>query len=170
MYACRESMLRRSVKGARMAPASCIGAAKPRLMALRQRVGDSNVSYALEPQRDRHGRALGVCSLGGGDLNAWLVSEGHALAYRRYSLKYVDQEKEARAAGRGVGGRLRSALGLAVRRAVADRHPGWLRKHQRARSMPWPCTTTTTTAALHARKRESTASRRCTETTRRIGT
>ena len=70
--------------------------------ALRHRVGGSNVSCALEAERDRHGRALGVCSLGGADLNAWLVSEGHALAYRRYSLKYVDQEEAARAARRGI--------------------------------------------------------------------
>ena len=70
--------------------------------ALRKRVGGSNVSCALEPQRDRYGRALGACVLGGEDLNAWLVSEGHALAYRRYSLKYVEQEKAARAVRRGM--------------------------------------------------------------------
>ena len=45
---------------------------------------------------------VGVCALGGEDLNAWLVSEGHALAYRRYSLKYVEQEKAARAVRRGI--------------------------------------------------------------------
>jgi hypothetical protein len=36
------------------------------------------------------------------DLGAWMVSEGLALAYRRYSHDYVDEEAEARAARRGV--------------------------------------------------------------------
>ena len=70
--------------------------------ALRERIGDRNVSCAIDAQRDRYGRALGVCALRGGDLNAWLVSQGHALAYRRYSLEYVEQEEAARAAGRGI--------------------------------------------------------------------
>ena len=39
---------------------------------------------------------------GGGDLNAWMVTEGWAFAYRRYSLDYVDEESRAQAAKRGV--------------------------------------------------------------------
>ena len=70
--------------------------------ALRERIGDGNVVCALDPQRDRYGRALGVCSVHGEDLNAWLVSQGYALAYRRYSTRYVEQEEAAREAGRGV--------------------------------------------------------------------
>ena len=31
-----------------------------------------------------------------------MVSQGHALAYRRYSLKYIEEEEAARAAGRGL--------------------------------------------------------------------
>ena len=72
------------------------------IYALHGRIGKGNVVCAIDAARDRYGRALGVCSLGGEDLNAWLVSEGHALAYRRYSLKYVDQEEAARADGRGI--------------------------------------------------------------------
>ncbi len=60
------------------------------------------VSCAIDPYRDRYERALGVYALRGGDLNAWLVSQGHALAYRCYSLAYVEQEKAARAAGREI--------------------------------------------------------------------
>ena len=70
--------------------------------ALRERIGDGKVACAIDSQRDRYGRALGVCSVHGEDLNAWLVSQGHALAYRRYSMRYVEQEEEAKAAGRGV--------------------------------------------------------------------
>ena len=43
-----------------------------------------------------------MCAVHGEDLNAWLVSQGHALAYRRYSVKYVGQEETARAAARGL--------------------------------------------------------------------
>lgn len=51
---------------------------------------------------DRYGRAVAVCFLGELDLNAWLVRQGHALAYRRYSRVYVDEEEAARSARRGV--------------------------------------------------------------------
>ena len=36
------------------------------------------------------------------DLEKWMVSQGWALAYRRYSLDYVDEEAEAQAARRGI--------------------------------------------------------------------
>ena len=51
---------------------------------------------------DRYGRVVAVCSVAGEDLNAWMVSEGLALAYRRYSLDYVGAEQAAEEAGRGV--------------------------------------------------------------------
>lgn len=34
---------------------------------------------------DRYGRGAAVCFLGGEDVNRWLVREGYAVAYRRYS-------------------------------------------------------------------------------------
>lgn len=37
-----------------------------------------------------------------GDINAWLVREGWALAYRRYSRAYVDEELAAKVARRGI--------------------------------------------------------------------
>lgn len=51
---------------------------------------------------DMYGRMVGVCVGPKGDLSARVVDEGLALAYRRYSLDYVDKEDAARAAGRGV--------------------------------------------------------------------
>ena len=54
--------------------------------------------------RDRHGRLIAVCyagGVGGPELGAWLVSEGWALAYRRYSTDYVSGEQVAREARRG---------------------------------------------------------------------
>ena len=51
---------------------------------------------------DRYGRTIGVCGSGGEDLNAWLVANGWALAYRRYSEDYVDEEEQARSNKRGM--------------------------------------------------------------------
>ena len=52
--------------------------------------------------RDRYGRIVAVCRLGGEDLNAWMVSQGWALAYRRYSRAYVVEEGSAKKAGLGL--------------------------------------------------------------------
>ena len=51
---------------------------------------------------DRYGRTIGVCSAAGRDLNAWLVANGWALAYRRFSEDYADEEEEARSTRRGI--------------------------------------------------------------------
>ena len=53
-------------------------------------------------ETDRYGRSIGVCSSGGEDLNAWLVANGWALAYRQYAEDYVSQEEDARSNGRGI--------------------------------------------------------------------
>ena len=55
-----------------------------------------------ERDRDRYGRVVAVCRYGGQDVNAWLVREGWAIAYRRYSMAYVGAEADAKAAKRGV--------------------------------------------------------------------
>ena len=51
---------------------------------------------------DRYGRLIAVCYVGDTDINAWLVRNGWALAYRRYSRDYVDEERAAERAGAGV--------------------------------------------------------------------
>ena len=54
-------------------------------------------------QRDRYGRLLATCfTSNGADLNGWMVKQGHALAYRRYSERYVPQEEMAREGKRGL--------------------------------------------------------------------
>ena len=47
-------------------------------------------------------RFVAVCTAGGQDLAAWLARNGLALAFRRYSLYYVEDEQTAQAAGLGV--------------------------------------------------------------------
>jgi len=51
---------------------------------------------------DVYGRTLAVCTVAGEDLNAWMVRQGWALAFVRYSKEYVPDEEAARAAGRGI--------------------------------------------------------------------
>ena len=51
---------------------------------------------------DRYGRTLAVCSVAGEDLNAWMVHEGWALAFVRYSIAYVKDEEKAHTAQRGL--------------------------------------------------------------------
>lgn len=53
-------------------------------------------------KRDRYGRRIAVCYVGDDDLNARMVRDGWALAYRKYSKVYVAQETEARASGSGM--------------------------------------------------------------------
>lgn len=52
--------------------------------------------------RDRYGRAVSVCAADGTDLAEALVEQGAAVAYRRYSLRYVAAETRARARRLGV--------------------------------------------------------------------
>ena len=53
-------------------------------------------------ETDRYGRVIGVCSSGGEDLNAWLVTNGWALAYRQYAEDYVSEEEQAQSNRRGI--------------------------------------------------------------------
>ena len=69
--------------------------------ALKNKIGRNSIR-CKGATRDRYGRLLGICYLGELDLNGWLVQNGYALAYRRYSKRYIVKEKEAREAGRGL--------------------------------------------------------------------
>jgi endonuclease YncB( thermonuclease family) len=53
-------------------------------------------------ERDRYGRLIAVCYTGPYDLNAKMVRQGWALAYRRYSMDYVDDENAAKVARKGL--------------------------------------------------------------------
>ena len=70
--------------------------------ALKMRIATNAVRCEAK-ERGRYGRLIAVCfDAGGTDLNGWLVEQGHALAYRRYSMRYVAQEASARKARRGI--------------------------------------------------------------------
>ena len=51
---------------------------------------------------DRYKRIVAVCWLGDIDLNAWMVRNGWATAYRQYSGDYVDDESAAHLAEAGI--------------------------------------------------------------------
>ena len=62
--------------------------------ALADRIGRQTVT--CEPKNiDQYNQVVALCRAGGEDLNAWMVRQGMALAYRRSSTKYVRQEKRA---------------------------------------------------------------------------
>ncbi|HMW14734.1 MAG TPA: thermonuclease family protein [Pseudomonadales bacterium] len=71
---------------------------------------------SFEQGRHRYGRVIAVCSVGGAELNRWLVAEGHALAYRHYSSDYVADETQAQRARKGVWG--------------SEFEPPWVWRHQ----------------------------------------
>ena len=63
--------------------------------ALADRIGRATVS--CQPRDlDRYGRVVAVCFKGNEDLNRWMVANGWAVAFRRYSLDYVSDEAAAR--------------------------------------------------------------------------
>lgn len=60
-------------------------------------------TVACEPvDTDRYGRTIAYCQADGVDLGEQMVLQGHALAFRRYSTEYVDEEDQARASRAGA--------------------------------------------------------------------
>ncbi len=51
---------------------------------------------------DRYNRLIGECYKRNENLNAWLVSNGYAVAYRKYSKKYIPDEKNAKNNNLGI--------------------------------------------------------------------
>ena len=51
---------------------------------------------------DQYERILGDCQIAKTNINSWLVKNGWALAFRRYSLKYLKHEESARLAKNGM--------------------------------------------------------------------
>jgi endonuclease YncB( thermonuclease family) len=63
--------------------------------AFADRVGRAAVT--CQPRAlDRYNRVVAVCFKGNEDLNRWMVANGWAVAFRRYSLDFVASETSAR--------------------------------------------------------------------------
>ena len=69
--------------------------------ALKEMMADRDVSCQRKDV-DRYGRIVAVCLVGEADINARMVVLGWALAYRRYSMDYVDEEAMAKASRVGM--------------------------------------------------------------------
>ena len=70
-------------------------------LALADKIGQRTVSCE-QRDVDQYRRVVAICRAGQDNLNAWLVREGWAVAYRRFSKDYVQAEEEARGANRGI--------------------------------------------------------------------
>ena len=69
--------------------------------ALADMIGRSVVS--CQPKgRDRYKRVIATCFKGPINLNAWIVSQGWAVAFRKYGIDYIGEEDQARIARRGI--------------------------------------------------------------------
>ena len=69
--------------------------------ALHKKLGHRNVRCAGH-KTDRWRRKIATCFLGSVDVNKWMVQQGWALAYRKYSTDYVATEASAKANRRGI--------------------------------------------------------------------
>ncbi len=90
--------------------------------ALSQMIGTNWVA-CRERDRDQYGRFVAVCyiaGLQGPDVNAMMVAEGWALAYRRFSSDYVKFENGARKNGNGS----RQPCGYGGSRGCQGHHRG----------------------------------------------
>ena len=70
-------------------------------LALNDWIGERNVSCRRQGQ-DRYQRTLARCFVGTEDVQSWLVLNGWALAYRRYSADYVAAEEIAQSRQAGL--------------------------------------------------------------------
>ena len=64
--------------------------------ALTKKIGKNDVKCLTQKNRDRYRRFIGVCFVEQEDLNKWMVRNGYAVAYRRYSKDYVLDEEFAK--------------------------------------------------------------------------
>ena len=64
--------------------------------ALAKKINGSRVACKVQNRLDRYKRYIGVCFVGEVNLNTWMVRNGYAIAYRRYSKDYIGDEDYAK--------------------------------------------------------------------------
>ncbi|MDB9796053.1 thermonuclease family protein [Pelagibacteraceae bacterium] len=64
--------------------------------ALIKRISKNSVRCQIKKNKDRYNRFIGVCFVEQEDLNKWMVRNGYAIAYRRYSKDYILDEEFAK--------------------------------------------------------------------------
>ena len=66
-----------------------------------KKIANQEVSCIRE-SKDQYGRTLAECFVRKESLSSYLVREGYAFAYRKYSGKFIDDEEYARSKGNGM--------------------------------------------------------------------
>ena len=64
--------------------------------ALIKKINKNAVKCLTQKNKDRYSRFIGICFVGQEDLNKWMVRNGYAVAYRRYSKDYILDEEFAK--------------------------------------------------------------------------
>jgi len=70
--------------------------------ALIKKIDGKPVVCKTQENLDRYKRYIGICFLGEVNLNKWMVRNGYAIAYRRYSKHYIKDEDYAKINKRGL--------------------------------------------------------------------
>ena len=66
-----------------------------------EKISNQEVSCIRE-STDQYGRTLAECFVGKESLSSYLVREGYAFAYRKYSNKFIPDEEYAQSKGNGM--------------------------------------------------------------------
>ena len=66
-----------------------------------EKISNQQVSCIRE-STDQYGRTLAECFVGKESLSSYLVREGYAFAYRKYSDKFIPDEEYAQSKGNGM--------------------------------------------------------------------
>jgi endonuclease YncB( thermonuclease family) len=64
--------------------------------ALIKKINGKPIACKVQDKLDRYKRYIGVCFLEDIDLNKWMVRNGYAVAYRKYSKDYIEDENYAK--------------------------------------------------------------------------
>ena len=98
VFCCREEILRQRKERLSGGRWRC---GQKAALALADFIGRSPVR-CKEHGVDRYGRVIAACYVRDEDVERWMVTNGWALAYRRYSDDYVDEEAIAQDAHAGI--------------------------------------------------------------------
>ena len=61
-----------------------------------KKIISSGQLFCRKKTTDRYRRSISICYVNGVNINSLMVKNGWALAYRKYSMDYIDEEKEAK--------------------------------------------------------------------------
>jgi len=64
--------------------------------ALKKKIGRKIIICKVQEKLDRYKRYIGICFLEDVDINKWMTRNGYAVAYRRYSKNYIEDENYAK--------------------------------------------------------------------------